>query len=80
MKQAILLSIRLYQKYLSLDTGWLRTLFPTAAVCRYSPTCSQYLFEAISRYGIIKGLFLGVRRLLRCHPWNLGGVDPLPQN
>ena len=46
--------------------------------CRYTPTCSQYAYEAISKYGILKGGWLALRRLLRCHPWGGSGHDPVP--
>jgi hypothetical protein len=46
--------------------------------CRFYPTCSEYAFEAVKKYGPIKGLYLAVRRILRCNPWNPGGVDPVP--
>ena len=46
--------------------------------CRYTPTCSQYAYEAISKYGIFKGGWLALRRLLRCHPWGGSGYDPVP--
>ncbi|TWT76556.1 putative membrane protein insertion efficiency factor [Planctomycetes bacterium CA13] len=44
--------------------------------CRFTPTCSQYAMEAIRRYGILRGSYRAVRRILRCHPWNPGGYDP----
>ena len=46
--------------------------------CRYYPTCSCYAHQAISEHGAIKGLFLAIRRICRCHPWHEGGVDPVP--
>lgn len=64
-----ILLIRLY-KYL------LSPLLPNA--CRYTPTCSQYAEGAIKKYGIIKGIYLGAKRIARCHPWGGHGYDPLP--
>lgn len=46
--------------------------------CRFYPTCSQYSFDAIGKYGVIKGICLGMRRLIKCHPFHPGGFDPLP--
>ena len=46
--------------------------------CRFAPSCSQYALEAVQRYGAVKGVWLGVRRLVRCHPWHPGGFDPVP--
>ncbi len=50
----------------------------TPSVCRFQPTCSQYTMEAIEKYGARKGLWLGLKRILRCHPKNPGGYDPVP--
>jgi putative membrane protein insertion efficiency factor len=72
MKQLILSIIRLYQK-----TGNLRNVF-SKGTCRFQPTCAQYLYEAIERYGIMKGIVLGVKRIAKCHPWSKGGIDPIP--
>ncbi len=69
VKAIALALIRLYQLTLSPLLG---------RACRYSPTCSAYTYEAISRYGVLKGSYLGARRLLRCHPFHAGGVDPVP--
>jgi putative membrane protein insertion efficiency factor len=46
--------------------------------CRFEPTCSQYALEALRKHGLIKGLYLSVRRVLRCHPWGGHGYDPVP--
>ncbi len=78
MKKIILASIRFYQRYLSFDTGVFKYLFLTDKACRFRPTCSEFMYQAILRYGIIYGLYLGVRRILKCHPWSRGGLDPVP--
>lgn len=77
MKRVILSGIRFYQKYLSPDTGLLKSLWLVDSACRFQPTCSEYMYQAIDRYGIIRGLILGLRRILRCHPWSKGGLDPV---
>ena len=69
MKQLAMALIQLYQNTLS------RVLPPT---CRFYPSCSQYTYEAISRYGFLRGGWLGVKRIARCHPFNPGGYDPVP--
>lgn len=65
----LILPIRFYRAAIS-------PMFPPA--CRYVPTCSQYAIEAITKYGPVKGLWLAVKRLLRCHPWGGSGFDPVP--
>ena len=50
----------------------------TPPSCRYTPTCSQYMVEAVLKYGIFKGTWLGIKRILRCHPWGGSGYDPVP--
>jgi len=76
MKKIILLIIKIYQKTFSPDHGVFS--FFLKGTCRFHPTCSQYAYEAVERYGIVKGLWLGSRRIFRCHPWNDGGYDPVP--
>ena len=61
--------IRFYQRYIS-------PLTPPS--CRFTPTCSQYAIEAIQKHGPLRGLYLAVRRILRCHPWGGSGYDPVP--
>ncbi|ETX11100.1 hypothetical protein MUS1_12050 [Marinomonas ushuaiensis DSM 15871] len=46
--------------------------------CRFYPSCSHYMIQAIEQKGIIKGVYLGIKRLLKCHPWHEGGLDPVP--
>ncbi|RKW50863.1 MAG: membrane protein insertion efficiency factor YidD [Lachnospiraceae bacterium] len=70
LKKGIISLIRFYQKYLS-PLKW-RTH------CIYTPTCSEYAIQAISKYGIIKGILLSVWRILRCNPFSKGGYDPVP--
>ena len=69
MKWLFLGLIRFYQRFIS-------PLTPPS--CIYTPSCSQYALEAITKYGAIKGVWLGTRRILRCHPWGPGGYDPVP--
>lgn len=48
--------------------------------CRYSPTCSQYMIEAVNEWGALKGFWMGLKRIGRCHPWGSHGYDPVPEN
>jgi putative membrane protein insertion efficiency factor len=69
LKKALLFLLRGYRRFVS-------PLLPPA--CRYYPSCSAYMMQAIEKYGALKGLFLGLKRLLRCNPLFPGGYDPLP--
>jgi len=68
MKKFLVYSINFYQKYLSFLFG---------RNCRFQPTCSCYGVDAIGKYGAGKGLFLLFKRVIKCHPFNKGGVDPV---
>lgn len=76
MKKIALLLIRAYQRTLSLDHGILRKL-GFKRVCRFHPSCSEYTYQAVYKYGPIRGIWFGIKRISRCHPWNDGGYDPL---
>lgn len=78
MKRIILAIIRVYQKTLSLDQGPFSFLV-SERICRFHPTCSEYTYIAIERFGIFRGGALGLRRIVKCHPWNAGGYDPVPE-
>ncbi len=66
----LILAIRVYQVTL----GPLLSAF--GPVCRFEPSCSRYTIGALKKYGLLRGLYQGIRRVLRCHPWNPGGYDP----
>ena len=68
-KRVLLLLIRFYR-------GAISPMFPSC--CRFTPTCSQYALQAVEKYGALKGGYLALRRILRCHPVHKGGYDPVP--
>ena len=76
LKIFLLKIIRLYQKTLSPDSGWLKEKYPVG-YCKFKPHCSEYSYQAIEKYGVIIGGLKGLKRILRCHPWSKGGDDPL---
>lgn len=69
MRHLLILGVRAYQFSLA-------PLLPAA--CRYTPSCSAYMIEALERHGALRGALLGIRRILRCHPFHAGGYDPVP--
>lgn len=77
MKYFILKIIKIYQKYFSPDQSPFYSFHPLFGVCKFYPTCSEYAYQAIEKYGIFKGLFKTILRILRCHPFSHGGYDPL---
>ncbi|WP_434686339.1 membrane protein insertion efficiency factor YidD [Pseudanabaena minima] len=70
MKKLVILLIQFYRLFIS-------PLFPPR--CRFQPTCSQYAVTAIDRFGLFKGSGLTIKRVCSCHPWNMGGYDPVPE-
>ncbi len=70
LQRIAIILLKIYKKFIS-------PLLPPA--CRFTPTCSEYMMEAISIYGFFKGFWLGIKRLLKCHPFHPGGYDPVPQ-
>ncbi|HRF62242.1 MAG TPA: membrane protein insertion efficiency factor YidD [Candidatus Competibacter sp.] len=70
MRAVLIALIRVYQLFFSPLLG---------NHCRFYPSCSQYAREAVERYGVIRGVWLAIRRVLRCHPWHPGGFDPVPE-
>ncbi len=69
IKKVMILLIRIYQIFIS-------PLFPPT--CRFYPTCSAYFIQALEKHGVVKGSYLGMKRILKCHPGNPGGYDPVP--
>ncbi|NQX91750.1 MAG: membrane protein insertion efficiency factor YidD [Flavobacteriales bacterium] len=70
MKKVLIFPIRLYQWFISPFLG---------ANCRHHPTCSNYAIQAIEEWGPIKGFWLGLKRIAKCHPWGTSGHDPVPK-
>ncbi len=71
LKKLVILPIRFYQGAISPLIG---------PRCRYQPTCSHYTIQAIQEWGVVKGLWLGIKRVSSCHPWGGHGYDPVPEN
>ena len=69
MRYAVAFLIRIYQRFVSPLLG---------PRCRFYPSCSQYALDALERFGFRRGTWLAIKRIGRCHPWNPGGIDPVP--
>ncbi len=70
MKRVLIGIVKFYRKFISPLKG--------RSSCIYTPTCSSYAIQALEKYGVLKGGYLAVRRILRCHPFHMGGYDPVP--
>lgn len=68
MRELVVLSLRFYKR-------WISPLLPSA--CRFYPTCSDYMRQAVEKHGAFRGVYLGLRRLSKCHPFHAGGYDPV---
>jgi putative membrane protein insertion efficiency factor len=68
MRQQVIFCLRIYKR-------WISPMLPAA--CRFSPTCSEYMMEAVEKHGIARGIWMGLKRLGRCHPFHQGGFDPV---
>jgi len=78
MKQLALKLIRFYQRIHFFHWPIFRFFYLSDSVCRFRPTCAEYTYQAIKSYGIMRGSWLGLKRIIHCHPWHPGGYDPVP--
>lgn len=78
MKKLVLLAIYAYQSISFIPKGIAQTVFGTADQCRFTPTCSNYMIAAVQKYGVKKGVSMGLQRVARCRPGSPGGHDPVP--
>jgi putative membrane protein insertion efficiency factor len=74
MKKILIYILKLYKNFISPN---LERLFGNA--CRFTPTCSEYTITALEKYGTVRGLSLGLKRVAKCHPWGGSGFDPVPE-
>lgn len=77
MRDLLLRTIRFYQRFPPFHWPVFRALFMSDKVCRFRPTCSEYMYQAVDKYGILRGVYLGLKRIVRCHPFSKGGEDSL---
>lgn len=68
MQRITIAALRFYKR-------WISPMLPTA--CRFRPTCSEYMLEAVARHGVLRGIGMGIARISRCHPFHAGGYDPV---
>lgn len=79
MRYILLFLIKIYQKTLSYDHGLIGKVYPNIRHCKFTPTCSEYGYQAIEKYGSLKGVYLFLKRFVRCNPWaKPGQYDPVP--
>jgi putative membrane protein insertion efficiency factor len=76
LKKFVINIIVFYQKTLSPDHGFVRSLYP-GGYCKYEPSCSEYCRQSVEKYGVAKGSAKGIWRIIRCNPWSKGGSDPV---
>jgi len=76
VKNIVLFTIRMYQKTISFDHGFVRFFYPDG-FCRFHPTCSDYGYQAVNQYGVFRGGWMAIKRILRCNPFSKGGNDPV---
>lgn len=77
MKKIVLTLITIYQKTSFLFNPILKRVFFVDNVCKFEPTCSRYTYQAIEKYGVLKGGAMGIRRIAKCNPMSKGGYDPV---
>jgi len=77
MKRIVLKIIRFYQKSRWFYSPLLKAMWLSDEACRFYPSCSNYCYQAVEKYGTLKGVFICIKRVSRCHPWSKGGIDKL---
>jgi len=75
-KKTILKTIKFYQKTISPDHGYISKIYKNG-YCKFTPSCSQYCYESVNKYGSVRGMMLGIWRIIRCNPLSKGGWDPV---
>lgn len=78
LKVSVFVCVSLIRMYQLIISPMKLFLFDAQSSCRFYPTCSSYAKDSFLRFGVVKGAYLTINRVCRCHPWNAGGVDPVP--